>query len=95
MDISKISPDTIVTEEMLNPQTWERLLIIEHYKKQNENIIKGTEIEIEAYRTYYKIKHKDKVILRAMVTYSDLSKHFCDQEFLLDYEPIEILKKEV
>lgn len=38
MDISKMPPDTIVTEEMLDPQQGERFMAIEHIIKLNIRI---------------------------------------------------------
>ncbi|NMM64251.1 hypothetical protein HBE96_16620 [Clostridium sp. P21] len=94
MDITKMPPDTIITEEMLDPQQGERFMVIEHDGKCNKVIRKSTEIEIEAYRAYQKIKHKDKILVRAMVNYSDLPKQLgYDMEHILDYEVIEVIKK--
>ncbi|NMM63093.1 hypothetical protein HBE96_10355 [Clostridium sp. P21] len=94
MDISNMPPDTVLTEEMFDPQQGERFMAIEHHKsKFNEVIRRSTKDQLEAYRVYRRIKHRDKILVRAMVTYSDLPKQFgYDVEFILDYEIIEILE---
>lgn len=51
-------------------------------------------MELEAYRAYHNIKHKDKIMINAMVTYSDLFKPLANgEEFILDYEILEIIEK--
>jgi len=94
MDITKLSPDTIITNEMLNLQQGERILVMEYqgttYQATRDNGI----IELEAYRAYHNIKHKDKIIFNASVTYSDLFKPLPGgKEFILDYEILEIIEK--
>ncbi|WP_123052780.1 hypothetical protein [Clostridium sp. JN-1] len=93
IDITKLPPDTIITNERLSTQQGKRFMVIEDEGKCNEIVRENTTIELKAYRAYHNIKHKDKVLIRAMVTYSDLGKHFYDDEFILDYETIEILEK--
>lgn len=94
IDITKLSPDTIITDEMLNPQMGERILVIEHKGTEYQSTRYNGVIELDACRAYYKIKHKDKIMIKALVTYSDLFKPLTnDEEFILDYEIIEVLKK--
>jgi len=94
MDITKLSPDTIITDEMLDAQQGERILVMEHQGTTYQSTRYNGIIELEAYRAYHNIKHKDKIMVNAMVTYSDLFKPIANgKEFILDYEILEIIEK--
>ncbi|MCD3211842.1 hypothetical protein G8T71_10800 [Clostridium botulinum C/D] len=94
LDIDKLPKDTIVTTEMLNPKQGERIMVIEHKGKEYQSTRYNGTIEIDAYRTYRNIKHKDKIMFKALVTYSNLFKKWTDgDEFILDYEILEIIEE--
>lgn len=94
IDINKLPKDTIVTEEMLNPQEGIRILVIEHEGTTYESVRYLGTVELEAYRAYKNILHKDKIMFRARVLYSDLFKQWTQgEEIILDYKVLEILEK--
>ena len=94
IDINKLPKDTIVTEEMLDPQEGIRMMVIEHEGTTYESIRYLGTVELEAYRAYNNIKHKDKIMFTANVLYSDLFKPWTKgEEIILDYKVIEVLEK--
>lgn len=60
-------------------------MVIEHYKTSFEIIRLTTHNEIEVYKRYKQIKHKDKVIIRANIIMSDA----IEPHLILGYEEIE------
>ncbi|MDU4597593.1 MAG: hypothetical protein E6Y49_06490 [Clostridium sporogenes] len=94
IDIDKLPKDTIVTEEMLNPQEGIRIMVIEHKGTTYQSTRYAGTVELEAYRAYRSIKHKDKIMFKANVLYSELFKQWTQgDEIILDYKILEILER--
>ena len=91
MDFRDLPPDTIMTEEMLEPQVEEFILVVEHPGKHFEAISYKGHNQIEAFAKYKDIKHKDKTMCRAMVTYSAATRRIYGVDFIIGYEIIEKL----
>jgi len=92
IDFSSLSPDTIITEEMLNPQEAEMIMVIANHKKDFEAIKYSGASELEAYSKYKSIPHNDKIIAKANVVYSDLFQEMYGTKFILSYDIIEVIK---
>lgn len=91
MDI--VDPNTIITDEMLSPKRGTFILTIANYKKDFESIKYMGDSEILALRNFKEIPHNDKVIVEAIVTYSDLFKEKYKTEFIIDYKVTRIIKR--
>lgn len=89
MKFENLPPDTIVTDEMLEPIEEDHLIVVEHPGKGTEAIIYMGDSNIEAYRKYKAIKHKDKLIAKALVTCSGTARRLYGTDFIMGYKIIE------
>jgi hypothetical protein len=89
MKFEDLPPDTIVTDEMLEPIEEQHILVVEHPDKEFETIKYMGDSNIEAYRKYKAIKHKDKLIAKALVICSGTARRLYGTDFIMRYEIIE------
>lgn len=93
MKFDDVNPEEFMTEEMLEPKTGKFLLVISNYKTDYEKVLYMGNCELEAYKVFNNIKHKNKLIVRATVIYSNVFKEEYETEFIISYEVIEVLKR--
>jgi hypothetical protein len=91
MKFDDLPPDAIVTDEMLEPIKEEYIIVVAHPGKDIEAITYKGGSNIEAYRQYNAIKHKDKLIAKAMVTCSGVARKSYGVDFVMGYEIIQRL----
>ena len=91
MKFEDLPPDAIVTDEMLELIEEEYIIVVAHPGKAIEAITYKGDSNIEAYRQYKAIKHKDKLIAKALVTCSCVARKLYGIDFVMGYEIIQKL----
>jgi hypothetical protein len=93
MCLQDIDPNAIVNDEMLKIKEDNFILVITNYNKSYEEIRYMGKSEPDGFKKYKDILHKDKILVKASVRYSDLFKEKYKTEFIVNYDILEILKE--
>lgn len=88
-----IDINNVVDDKMLDVKEGNFILVITNYNKDYEEIRYMGKSELDAFKKYKDIPHKDKIIVEALVKYSDFFKETYKTEFVIQYKILKTIKE--